>query len=130
MRVTVDTSAVLAVASGEPAKAALVAATQDADFVAPASLPAEIGNALSAMLRRGRVDERRALDILRAVERIRVELVPIHLGRAVRLSSDLGIYAYDAYVLDCATTTGTALVSIDRGQRTAAERAGVPLHPY
>jgi len=127
---TVDTSAVLAVAAGEPARAALAAAVRGADLVAPGSLPAEVGNALSAMLKRGRITADDAQRVVSSYRSIPLRLLEIDLSSAVTLAARLGIYAYEAYVIDCALREGTPLLSLDAGQRAAAERAGVPLHPY
>ena len=130
MTLTVDTSSVLAVAADEPTKPALVEAVRGADLIAPASLPAEVGNALSAMFKRGRITLAEAGRVLVAYRAIPLRLVALDLGRAVALAERLDVYAYDAYVLDCARSEGTPLLSLDGGQRAAAERIGVPLHPF
>jgi uncharacterized protein with PIN domain len=51
MRITVETSALIAVVANEPSKPALVEATRGASLLAPALVHWEIGSALSAMLR-------------------------------------------------------------------------------
>ena len=82
------------------------------------------------MFKRGRIDRDGAVRILRAYRRISIELVPFDLDRAVALAADLDVYIYDAFVLDCARASGAPLVSLDRGQRAAAQRAGIDLHPF
>src|SRR5437763_8514880 len=54
MDIVADTSAIIAVIANEPEKSALVAHTQGADLFAPLSIPWEVGNAFSAMLKRQR----------------------------------------------------------------------------
>ena len=130
MIITVDTSAVLAVASGESTRLALTQAVRGADLVAPASLPVEVGNALSAMLKRDRITPADADRVLVAYHQIPIRLVAVDLARAVALAAQLGIYAYDAYVIDCARTEGAPLLSLDGGQKQAATEAGVSIHPY
>ena len=44
---------------------------------------------------------------------------------AVRLAEELGIYAYDAYVIECAKQSDCPLLALDGGQRDAAERVGI-----
>ncbi len=127
MTITVDTSAVLAVAADEPSKPGLIEAVRGADLIAPASLPAEVGNALSAMLKRKRIRLAEAQAVLAAFERIPIQTLDLDLSRAVELSARLNIYAYDAFVIACALTSGTPLLTLDRGQRDAARRAGVAL---
>ena len=127
---TVDTSVVLTVAIGEPIKAALVDAVRGADLIAPASLQAEIGNALSAMFKRNRITLDDAEHVITAYRSIPLRLLDIDLTRAVALAQRLNVYAYDAYVLDCALSTGTPLLSLDAGQCEVAMQAGISLHPY
>ena len=55
MDVVVDASVLLAIVTNEEDKPALIRATIGADLLAPASVTWEIGNALSAMLKRERI---------------------------------------------------------------------------
>ena len=45
----------------------------------------------------------------------------------IRIAARRGIYAYDAYVIQCARQHGTGLLSLDRQQCAAAEGEGVPV---
>ena len=54
MRLVADTNIFLAVALDEPEKEQIIQATAGADIIAPEILPYEIGNALSAMVKRQR----------------------------------------------------------------------------
>jgi predicted nucleic acid-binding protein len=51
----VDTSTVIAVIANEPEKPLLIAKTQGYELLAPHSLGWEVGNAFSAMIKRGRI---------------------------------------------------------------------------
>ena len=95
--------------------------------MAAASLPFEIGNALSAMFRRGRITLPEARAVLTASRRIPLRLIDVDLDRALELAHRLGVYAYDAYVIVCALAESAPLVTLDGGQREAARRAGVEL---
>ena len=55
MRVLADTNVFLAVALNEPEKLWLLQLTQGVELVAPAVLPYELGNALSALVKRKRL---------------------------------------------------------------------------
>ncbi len=121
----VDTSVVIAVVTNEAQKPALIAQTQGAQLFAPASLPHEIGNAFSAMLRRGRITLSQAQAALRAYPQIALTLVDVDLAGAVELASRLGIYAYDAYMIACALRLQAPLLTLDAGLKTAARTAGV-----
>ncbi len=120
----VDTSVIIAVIGNEPQKAALIAQTQGAQLFAPASLPHEIGNAFSAMLKRGRIRLPQALAALAAFRQIALTLVDIDLDAALELSARLNIYAYDAYMIACALRLNAPLLTLDAGLKAAAQVAG------
>lgn len=118
----IDTSAVLAVALGEPEREWLIQATDAARLAAPTVLPYEIGNALSAMVKRGRLSVSQGSEAYRLARRIPVEMVEVNVERALRLAMEQEIYAYDAYFLYCAQSVGLPLLTLDRSmQRMAAE---------
>ena len=61
---------------------------------------------------------------------IPTQLIGVDLARSVSLAARLAVYAHDAYVIDCARSEGTLLLSLDGGQKQAATEAGVSLHPH
>ncbi|GAB6064895.1 hypothetical protein JCM30394_36350 [Deferrisoma palaeochoriense] len=87
----VDASVVLAVVLNEPEKRTLVRLTRNAGLLAPGCLPWEVGNAFSAMLRRNRLSPPRAIEGIRAFERIPVRYVSTNLEASLRIAADLGI---------------------------------------
>lgn len=127
MEIVVDTSviiAVIAVIANEPAKAVLVAQTQGADLFAPRSINWEIGNAFSAMLKRGRISLQQAQAAIEVYHQIPLNSVGADLAQAVELASRLNIYAYDAYIIAAALNQNCPLLSLDSGLRHAAKAAG------
>lgn len=127
MELVIDTSALIAVIANEPEKPSLVRATAGATLVAPASVPWEVGNAFSAMLKRGRITVDQAKSALQVYQRIPLRLVDVDLETAVSLSHELGIYAYDAYLLASARSQRCPLLTLDRGLVHAAGQAGVAI---
>ncbi len=127
MNLVIDTSAIIAVITTEPEQAALENATANAELIGPASIPWEIGNAFSAMLKRGRIDLAQARAALVLYEQIPIRLVDVDLDAALKLAADLEIYAYDAYMIACAQAEQCPLLTLDRGLIHAATRAGVTL---
>lgn len=123
--VTIDTSIVIAVASGESTRPAILQALAGQTVLAPASLEAEVGNSLSDMVKRRRVSLTDALEYLETIGRMDIRMIPIDLRAAVELAARLGVYAYDAYPIACAQSSGTVLLSLDRRQCNAARIAGV-----
>ena len=121
----IDTSALLAVLLEEPERPALIAVTAGSVLFAPASLPWEIGNALVAAIRRRRltvVEAQRAWD---SYESIPLRLVEVDIGKAVAVATELGLYAYDAYMLGLARARGLPLLTLDTKLSAAAKMSGI-----
>lgn len=124
-RIVVDTSALVAVIAGEDTRATLIERTRGAELLAPASVHWEIGNALVAMLRKRRADLRQARAALHGYRAIPLQLVDVELGSALGLAAELGIWAYDAYVIACAQAQRCDVLTLDEGLKRAARAAGV-----
>ena len=125
MAIVVDTSTVIAVAGNEPIKPRLIELTRGQELLAPATLPYEIGNAISAMFKQQRATIETALALLAQYRQIPVRLLEVPMDDCVQLAATLKIYAYDAYMIQCARQTGQPLLSLDGGLCAAARRAGV-----
>ena len=125
MEYTVDASAVLAVILNEPSRARLLEVTQGVELVSAPTLPWEVGNALSALLRRAQLGLDQARAALESFERIALRLADVDLGAAVELAEKHRMYAYDAYVLECARRHRTPLLSLDGPQREVGRRMGL-----
>jgi predicted nucleic acid-binding protein len=123
----IDTSALIAVIANEPEKSALVEQTTGAVLLAPHSVHWEIGNAFSAMLKRQRITLDQARAALAVYRKIPLRLIDIDLERALVLSAELEIYAYDAYLIAAAQRQRCPLLALDGGLIHAAKRAGVPV---
>ncbi len=125
MLIVVDANVLIACALNEPERDALLEITSGQTLIAPESLRFELGNAFSAMFKRRKLmgdEAAAAYDLCRAIP---VALQPVDVGAAIRLSDRLGIYAYDAYVLQCAMASGGHLLTLDGGLRTAARAVRV-----
>ena len=125
MRIVVDTSAIIAVIAGEPEKAKLIELTKDATIVAPPSIDWEIGNAFSAMLKRSRINLEQAIESIEVYQEIVLDIVDIDLKEAVRLAGKFNIYAYDAYILQCAIEHKLPLISLDKRLIDVAKKEGI-----
>ncbi|MHB2034044.1 MAG: type II toxin-antitoxin system VapC family toxin [Gemmatimonadaceae bacterium] len=120
-------SALLAVLLEEPERRALIAATTGAVLVAPASLPWEVGNALVAGVRRRRLALAEAQAGWAAFETVPIRLVEVDIGQAVALAAEVGLYAYDAYMLLLAQNRSLPIVTLDAKLQAAARRLGLNL---
>jgi predicted nucleic acid-binding protein len=125
MELVIDTSAIVAVLVRESLRRGLISATAGADLLAPPSVHWEVGNAFSAMFKRGRLSLPQAHRALAAYRQIPIRFSEVSLVRSVQISKDLDVYAYDAYVIVCALQHRCPLLSLDRDLVTAAARAGV-----
>lgn len=125
MEISVDTSAVMAVILNEPTKGRLLEATLGAELLSAPSLPWEVGNGLSALFKRRRIDLRQARKALDSFIRIPVRLADVDLEGAVEIAEAYDIYAYDAYLLECARRYRTPLLSLDGSQCGVARELGI-----
>jgi len=123
--VVIDTSALIAVLTSEAERPRLIAATQRADLVAPASVHWEIGNALSALLKRRRISRDDIPLVLEAYERIPLRFLDVNLTLALEIAAEHGLYAYDAYLITCALGQRAPLLTLDKSLGRAADAAGV-----
>jgi predicted nucleic acid-binding protein len=114
MKITIDTSTILAVVLNEPEKHQLIEITKDAHLIAPMSLHWEIGNALSLMFKKKRINYKDAVAVYNSYQEIPMEIMNIDMENALEISHDFGIYAYDAYMLSCALENKSTLLTLDR----------------
>ena len=120
-----DTSTIIAVIANEPEKPLLIAKTQGYELFAPRSLYWEIGNAFSAMIKRGRITLEQATAAIKIYEQISLTLVDIDLKQALEIVDKHKVYAYDAYMIACALKLACPLLTLDDGLSYAAKAAGV-----
>jgi predicted nucleic acid-binding protein len=120
-----DTSTVIAVIANEPEKPLLIAKSQGYDLIAPRSLDWEIGNAFSAMMKRGRISLEQATAALEIYQQIPINLIDIDLKQALEIVDNYKVYAYDAYMIACALNHDCPLLTLDGGLAYAAKAAGV-----
>jgi predicted nucleic acid-binding protein len=125
VKIVADTNTFLAVALNEPEKDWLVGAVEGHELVAPDVLPYEVGNALSALARRGVLNESQLAAAWDTVMSISVELVAVDLREAMLLAAKLKTYAYDAYFLQCSLETRCPLLTLDRHMKRLAETLGI-----
>ena len=113
--------------ASEPQRAALIRITNGADLVAPASLHWEVGNAMSALLKRRRATLADVQRCLAAYAAIPLRLVDVDLTFALEVAAENNLYAYDAYLVTCALAQRAPLLTLDMGLGRAATNSGVQL---
>ena len=123
--IVIDTSAVVAVITDAPEKSWLIRVTHDASLSAPSSVHWEVGNAFSAMFRRGRLSRElitRAIDVYQMIP---IRFVDVDLSASLMIAAEHRLYAYDAYLLACARTMKAPLLTLDRPLARVASEMGI-----
>jgi predicted nucleic acid-binding protein len=112
--IVIDTSALISVIANEPEKEKLIPLVAGCSLIAPKSVYWEIGNAFSAMLKRGRVKLEQVDQALAVFRAIPVRYLDVDLREAIAIADQHGIYAYDAYLLASAMRHKAPLLSLDK----------------
>lgn len=121
MKIVADTNIFLTVVLDEPEKPEIIRLTAGCELVAPPILPFELGNALSSLLKRGVLTSNGAISAWDALQAIPVELRSIDIREAIKTAARFNIYAYDAYVLECAISLRIPLITLDRRMKSIAQ---------
>jgi len=127
MMIVADTSTFLAVVLDEPEKRRIMALTRGHNLVAPEVLPFEVGNALTALMKKGILTPEQVASAWDAAQAIPIEVRHIDIGSALGIACRFGIYAYDAYFLECALSLRLPLLSLDKGMMRIARELNIPV---
>jgi predicted nucleic acid-binding protein len=120
--IVIDTSAIVAVITDASEKPALIEMTENAALIAPSSVHWEVGNAFSAMIRRGRLTPAlaaRAIDIYHSIP---IRFVDVDLTASLMIAAEHRLYAYDAYLIECSRTRRAPLLTLDRALARVATK--------
>jgi len=127
MNIISDTNIFLAVALDEPEKEHIIQITSGTNIISPEILPYEIGNALSAMVKRKQLTSEEALQAQQNANSIPVRLVNTDVQKALKLAIEFNIYAYDAYFLYCAKSLAYPLFTFDKRMKQLANELNIEL---
>ncbi len=127
MSILVDANIYLAVILDEPEKASVIEITKSEDLISPLVLPYEIGNALSAMYKRNRLDRKQIAECFFIFNQIPVRLIDANVQKSLQIAADYHIYAYDAYYLEAAKRLKCSLMTLDTKMKEIARDLGIHL---
>jgi predicted nucleic acid-binding protein len=127
MKIIADTNTFLAVALNEPEKKEIIELTAGHDLIAPEILPFEIGNALSALVKRNKLTQGEAFLAWKNCLTIPVDLRAIDIKNALAVAIKNNIYAYDAYFIECATNLRCSLLTLDRQLQSVCRDLGIKI---
>jgi predicted nucleic acid-binding protein len=105
----------------------IIELTKEDDLISLVVLPFEIGNALSAMYKRNRLDKAQIIDCYSLFQRIPVRLIDVKIQSSLLIAADYGIYVYDAYYLEIAKRYKCRLLSLDIKMKEVAADLGIHL---
>jgi predicted nucleic acid-binding protein len=125
VEIVADTNTFLAVALDEPERARIVELTTGHDLVAPEVLPFEMGNALTALMKKGVLQAGEVSAVWDAVQAIPVDLRAVDIREALGIAVRFGMYAYDAYFLECALGLRLPLLTLDKGMKSVARELAI-----
>ena len=125
MDIVIDTSAIIAVIVGEPERNKIIELTSGNTLIGPGSISWEVGNAFSAMFKRGKLSLDEAQKGLLIFGTIPIRYIETDLFNAIKLSKQTNMYAYDAYFLDCATRYKSPLLTLDQKLKTTAQTLNI-----
>ncbi len=127
MKITADTNTFIAVALNEPEKDRIIRLTEGNDLIAPDVLPFEIGNALTAMMKKSALKKEEVASAWEVVQHIPVDLRDTDIKSALNIAIKFNIYAYDAYFLECADRLRSPLLTLDLGMQRVAREIGITI---
>ena len=127
MKITADTNTFIAVALNEPEKDRIIRLTEGNDLIAPDVLPFEIGNALTAMMKKNALKKEEVASAWDVVQHIPVDLRHTDIKSALNIAIKFNIYAYDAYFLECADKLRSPLLTLDLGMQRVAREIGITI---
>ncbi|MCG2722331.1 MAG: type II toxin-antitoxin system VapC family toxin, partial [Thermodesulfovibrionales bacterium] len=113
MEIVSDASVFLSIALDENDRGWIIEKTAGCTIIAPEILPYEIGNALIAVCRKGRLNDREILHAFDISQKIPVRLVPVKIFDAMKIAVRFSIYAYDAYYIQCCLENKLPLICLD-----------------
>lgn len=125
MEIVSDASVFLSIALDENDRGWIIEKTAGCDIISPEVLPYEIGNALIAVSRKGRLKDREILRAFDISQKIPVRLVPVKIFDAMKIAVRFNIYAYDAYYVQCCIENKLPLISLDTRMCDVAKKLGI-----
>jgi predicted nucleic acid-binding protein len=125
MDIVIDTSVLITVIVDEPERTKIIELTTGNTLIGPGSIPWEIGNAFSAMFKRNRLTLAEAHKGLAIFDNISLRYIKTDFVKALKISKETDIYAYDAYVLECAIKQKAPLLTLDKKLKAAAQELKV-----
>lgn len=125
MDIVADTNTFLATALDEPEKQHIIELTFGSTIIPPEILPYEIGNAVSALVKRCRLSPDEAKIVFENTQKIPVRLICPNIQKSLEIAFQFNLYAYDAYFLQCAQSMKRPLITLDQRMKEVAKKLNI-----
>jgi predicted nucleic acid-binding protein len=125
MKIIADTNTFIAVALNEPEKDKIIGLTEGHELIAPDVLPFEIGNALTAMMKKNALKKEEVTTAWEIVQQIPVDLRHTDIKSALSIAIKFNLYAYEAYFIECAENLRGPLLTLDIEMQKVARQIGI-----
>jgi predicted nucleic acid-binding protein len=122
MKIVIDTSCVLAVLLNEVSRKSIIDTTIGSQLMSPDIMPAELGNALSSMFKKKRIQIEHAQLAMHKFQSLPISFKPIQVTSALEIAYEYQIYAYDAYFLDLSNRHKVPLLTLDATMAETAKK--------
>lgn len=113
-KIVTDTSIIISIITDEIEKPKIIEKTIGCELIAPLSNNYEVGNALSSLLKRKMINLSDAEKALSIYDKIPIKFKRINFKNSLYLCTRFNIYAYDAYIIDCAMGNNLPVFSLDK----------------
>jgi predicted nucleic acid-binding protein len=120
MEIMVDASTIICIILNEPEKQKIISLTEDAELAVPEMISFEIGNVLSRMYKKRRLNEEQIIKAYTLYKTLPLRAIKVDMIKALNISCKYGIYAYDAYYLETAYRLNLPLLTLDGPMKGSA----------
>jgi predicted nucleic acid-binding protein len=90
-------------------------------------LPYEIGNVLTAMVKRKQISKKEALSTFEITKNIPVRLIAVDIHKALDIAIRFNIFAYDAYFIQVAQSMACPILTLDKRMKNMAKKLNISL---
>ena len=125
MEIMVDNCAIMAVIVKEPERDLVIELTKDAVIVSPDMVSYEVANALSKMMKKKVIEKERMLNAFDYFKKIPIKTIGIDFEKALEITWNYKIYAYDACYLEAAIRLNLPLLTFDGNMIKVAKELGL-----
>ncbi|MFP3043611.1 type II toxin-antitoxin system VapC family toxin [Treponema primitia] len=127
MDALLDASAIMAIILNEPNRDIVVKLTKGATLLSPEMISFEIGNALISLFKRHKLNETEVLKAYENFTKIPIRTLNPDMGKALKISCNYTIYAYDAYYLETAYRLKLPLITFDKNMAAVGKKMKITI---